>query len=131
MEVFSLLEFGISNAWAQFGWLRGSWLQLIYQSHTSPKFALIRFLQYSHISLQRTKNINFDQELLSRLHLSKASKLDFQICSFEVLERLCHIFEKKMVIEVLLNKDTVNFLGISIVGKSSKDGQGDCGIYVG
>ena len=36
-----------------------------------------------------------------------------------------------MVIEVTLNMDTVNFLGISIVGQSNKDGQGDCGIYVG
>ena len=37
----------------------------------------------------------------------------------------------KMVITVTLNMDTVNFLGISIVGQSNKDGQGDCGIYVG
>lgn len=27
--------------------------------------------------------------------------------------------------------DTVNFLGISIVGQSNKFGDGDCGIYVG
>ena len=37
----------------------------------------------------------------------------------------------EMVITVTLNMDTVNFLGISIVGQSNKDGQGDCGIYVG
>ena len=35
------------------------------------------------------------------------------------------------VISVTLNMDTVNFLGISIVGESNRDGQGDCGIYVG
>ena len=35
------------------------------------------------------------------------------------------------IITVTLNMDTVNFLGISIVGQSNKDGQGDCGIYVG
>ena len=27
--------------------------------------------------------------------------------------------------------DTVNFLGISIVGQSNRYGDGDCGIYVG
>ena len=35
------------------------------------------------------------------------------------------------VITVTLNMDTVNFLGISIVGQSSREGQGDVGIYVG
>ena len=35
------------------------------------------------------------------------------------------------IMTVILNMDTVNFLGISIVGQSNKDGQGDCGIYVG
>ena len=35
------------------------------------------------------------------------------------------------IVTVTLNMDTVNFLGISIVGQSNKDGQGDCGIYVG
>merc|ERR1711963_714123 len=35
------------------------------------------------------------------------------------------------IISVTLNMDTVNFLGISIVGQSSREGQGDCGIYVG
>jgi segment polarity protein dishevelled len=35
------------------------------------------------------------------------------------------------IITVNLNMDTVNFLGISIVGQSNKDGDGDCGIYVG
>ena len=35
------------------------------------------------------------------------------------------------IMTVTLNMDTVNFLGISIVGQSNKDGQGDCGIYVG
>merc|ERR1719211_947891 len=35
------------------------------------------------------------------------------------------------IITVILNMDTVNFLGISIVGQSNKDGAGDCGIYVG
>ena len=35
------------------------------------------------------------------------------------------------IITVTLNMDTVNFLGISIVGQSSREGQGDCGIYVG
>lgn len=35
------------------------------------------------------------------------------------------------VITVTLNMDTVNFLGISIVGQSNTNGQGDCGIYVG
>eukprot|EP00095_Tigriopus_kingsejongensis_P010305 maker-scaffold148_size310697-snap-gene-1.21 protein:Tk10305 transcript:maker-scaffold148_size310697-snap-gene-1.21-mRNA-1 annotation:"segment polarity protein dishevelled-like protein dvl-3" len=34
-------------------------------------------------------------------------------------------------ITVTLNMDTVNFLGISIVGQSNKFGEGDCGIYVG
>ncbi len=34
-------------------------------------------------------------------------------------------------ITVTLNMDTVNFLGISIVGQSNKFGDGDCGIYVG
>jgi segment polarity protein dishevelled len=34
-------------------------------------------------------------------------------------------------ITVTLNMDTVNFLGISIVGQSNKFGSGDCGIYVG
>ena len=36
------------------------------------------------------------------------------------------------IITVTLNMDTVNFLGISIVGQSNKFGDGgDCGIYVG
>ncbi len=35
------------------------------------------------------------------------------------------------VITVTLNMDSVNFLGISIVGQSNKYGDGDCGIYVG
>ena len=35
------------------------------------------------------------------------------------------------IISVTLNMDTVNFLGISIVGQSNKFGDGDCGIYVG
>ena len=35
------------------------------------------------------------------------------------------------IITVTLNMDTVNFLGISIVGQSNKNGDGDCGIYVG
>lgn len=35
------------------------------------------------------------------------------------------------LITVTLNMDTVNFLGISIVGQSNKFGDGDCGIYVG
>ena len=35
------------------------------------------------------------------------------------------------IITVNLNMDTVNFLGISIVGQSNRDGKGDCGIYVG
>ncbi len=35
------------------------------------------------------------------------------------------------IITVTLNMDTVNFLGISIVGQSNKYGDGDCGIYVG
>ena len=35
------------------------------------------------------------------------------------------------IINVTLNMDTVNFLGISIVGQSNKYGDGDCGIYVG
>lgn len=34
-------------------------------------------------------------------------------------------------ITVTLNMDTVNFLGISIVGQSNKFGNEDCGIYVG
>jgi segment polarity protein dishevelled len=35
------------------------------------------------------------------------------------------------IITVILNMDTGNFLGISIVGQSNKYGDGDCGIYVG
>ncbi len=35
------------------------------------------------------------------------------------------------IVTVTLNMDTVNFLGISIVGQSNTNGQGDCGIYVG
>ena len=35
------------------------------------------------------------------------------------------------IITVTLNMDTVNFLGISIVGQSNRYGDGDCGIYVG
>ncbi|CAB4060236.1 DVL [Lepeophtheirus salmonis] len=35
------------------------------------------------------------------------------------------------LLTVTLNMDSVNFLGISIVGQSNKNGNGDCGIYVG
>ncbi len=35
------------------------------------------------------------------------------------------------IITVTLNLDAVNFLGISIVGQSDKNGASDGGIYVG
>eukprot|EP00096_Caligus_rogercresseyi_P011662 TRINITY_DN4666_c0_g1_i1.p1 TRINITY_DN4666_c0_g1~~TRINITY_DN4666_c0_g1_i1.p1 ORF type:complete len:654 (+),score=236.38 TRINITY_DN4666_c0_g1_i1:110-2071(+) len=35
------------------------------------------------------------------------------------------------LLTVTLNMNSVNFLGISIVGQSNKNGNGDCGIYVG
>lgn len=78
-----------------------------------------------HTSVSRQLNMRHRQKKKSNrkipAHLNRANSMSSVTDSTMSLN----------VIQVTLNMDTVNFLGISIVGQSNSNGQGDCGIYVG